>query len=185
MPTSSNHPLVFLMSPKKIRLTDMPGILVEAVVTTAMVAGIIAVSGPMGWLLAYLAFDDTALAFVKSVSQDPMIILLVLAAVMIVLGTFVDSLIVMLVFAPVAVQISTAYAMDQYQVGLVMVMCSQIGAVSPPTAPLLFVTTSIAKCRIDETNHYVWPFLLAEMLVLLLVIFVPGVSSWIPNYFLH
>ena len=100
------------------------------------------------------------------------------------LGTFVDSLIVLLVFAPVAISISKTYGLDVYQVGLVMVMCNQIGAVSPPTAPLLFVTTSIAKTPIDETNKHVWTFMLAETFVLLLVILFPGLSSWIPTYFL-
>ena len=74
-------------------------------------------------------------------------VLLIVAFVMIVLGTFVDSLAVLLVFAPVAIQIGKAFGIDPFQMGLVMVMCNQIGAVSPPTAPLLFVTTSIAQAR--------------------------------------
>ena len=57
--------------------------------------------------------------------------------VMVVLGTFVDSLAVLLIFAPVAIQISKTHGIDPFQMGLVMVMCNQIGAVSPPTAPLL------------------------------------------------
>ena len=103
---------------------------------------------------------------------------------MILLGTFVDSLAILLVFAPVAIQLSKAYGIDPFQMGLVMVMCNQIGAVSPPTAPLLFVTTSIAKTSSRETNRHVWWFMLAERLVLLLVIFIPGLASWIPHYFL-
>ena len=104
---------------------------------------------------------------------------------MIVLGTFVDSLAVLLVFAPVAIQISKDYGIDPFQMGLVMVMCNQIGAVSPPTAPLLFITTSIAADLVTrEVNRHVWWFMLAETLVLLLVIFIPGLASWIPHYFL-
>ena len=168
----------------KIKLGDLGGILVDSAITTAMVSGIIAVSGPMGWLLSYLQFNDIALAFVTSLSQSPTVVLIIIALVMLVLGTFVDSLIVLLVFAPVAISISKTYGLDVYQVGLVMVMCNQIGAVSPPTAPLLFVTTSIARTPIDETNKHVWTFMLAETLVLLLVILLPGLSSWIPTYFL-
>ncbi len=149
-----------------------------------MVSGIIAVSGPMGWLLSYLQFNDIALEFVTSLSQSPTMVLFIIAAVMLVLGTFVDSLIILLVFAPVAISISKTYGLDVYQVGLVMVMCNQIGAVSPPTAPLLFVTSSIAKTPIDQTNRHVWTFMLAETIVLLLVILFPGLSSWIPTYFL-
>ena len=169
---------------KKIKLRDMPGIFLEAALMTTMVSGIIAVAGASGWLLGYLQFNEGALKFVTSMSQDPTMVLLIVAAVMIVLGTFVDSLAVLLVFAPAAIQISKVYGIDPIQMGLVMVICNQIGAVSPPTAPLLFITTSIAKCSFSEVNRHVWWFMLAETLVLLMVIFVPAMSTWIPRHYL-
>jgi tripartite ATP-independent transporter DctM subunit len=169
---------------KKIKLRDMPGIFLEAALMTTMVSGIIAVAGASGWLLGYLQFNEGALKFVTSMSQDPTMVLLIVAVVMIVLGTFVDSLAVLLVFAPAAIQISKVYGIDPIQMGLVMVMCNQIGAVSPPTAPLLFITTSIAKCSFSEVNRHVWWFMLAETLVLLMVIFIPGMSTWIPRHYL-
>jgi len=169
---------------RSIKLRDLVGIFVEAAITTTMVSAVIAVAGGSGWLLSYLQFNDAAVEFVTSVSKDPTMVLLIMAVVMIVLGTFVDSLAVLLVFAPVAIQISKNYGIDPFQMGLVMVMCNQIGAVSPPTAPLLFVTTSIAKTTFAETNRHIWWFMLAEVLVLLLVIFIPGLASWIPHYFL-
>jgi len=169
---------------RKIKLRDLPAILIEAAVMTTMVSGVIAVAGASGWLLAYLEFNVDAVRFVTSYSQNPTMVLLIVAAVMVVLGTFVDSLAVLLIFAPVAIQISKSYGIDPFQMGLVMVMCNQIGAVSPPTAPLLFVTTGIAQCSYAEVNRHVWWFMLAETLVLLLVIFVPGLASWLPHYFL-
>jgi tripartite ATP-independent transporter DctM subunit len=169
---------------RKIKWRDLPGILIESAVMTTMASGVIAVAGASGWLLAYLEFNDGAVRFVTSFSQNPTAVLLIVTAVMIVLGTFVDSLAVLLVFAPVAIQLSKVYGIDPFQMGLVMVMCNQIGAVSPPTAPLLFVTTSIAQTSYAEVNRHVWWFMLAETLVLVLVIFVPGLASWIPHYFL-
>lgn len=169
---------------RKIKLRDLPAIFLEAATMTTMVSGVIAVAGASGWLLGYLEFNQGAVKFVTSFSQDPTIVLLLMATVMIVLGTFVDSLAVLLVFAPAAIQISKVYGIDPFQMGLVMVMCNQIGAVSPPTAPLLFVTTSIAQTTYAEVNRHVWWFMLAEVLVLLLVIFIPGLASWIPHYFL-
>jgi tripartite ATP-independent transporter DctM subunit len=169
---------------RKIRLRDLREIFVEAAITTTMVSAIIAVSGAMGWLLAYMQFNDMAVTWVTGVAQSPVLVLLVFAATMIVLGTFVDSLAILLVFAPVAVELCKRYGIDPIQMGLVMVICNQIGAVSPPTAPLLFVTTNIAGTTLDETNRHVWTFFSAECLVLLLVIFVPGLSTWIPRYFL-
>jgi tripartite ATP-independent transporter DctM subunit len=169
---------------RKIKPRDLPRILIEAAVMTTMVSGVIAVAGASGWLLSYLEFNDGAVKFVTSFSQNPTVVLLLVAIVMIVLGTFVDSLAVLLVFAPVAISISKTYGIDPFQMGLVMVMCNQIGAVSPPTAPLLFITTSIAQASYAEVNRHVWWFMLAETLVLLLVIFIPGLASWIPHYFL-
>lgn len=169
---------------RRIRWRDLPGILLESVVMTTMVSGVIAVAGASGWLMGYLEFNEGALKFVTSMSGNPTMILFIIAVVMIVLGTFVDSLAVLLVFAPAAIQITKAYGIDPFQMGLVMVMCNQIGAVSPPTAPLLFVTTGIAQCSYAEVNRHVWWFMLAETLVLLLVIFVPPLSTWIPHHFL-
>jgi tripartite ATP-independent transporter DctM subunit len=169
---------------RKIRLANLVEIFVESAITTTMVSAVIAVSGAMGWLLAYMQFNDMAVKWVTSVSQSPMMVLLVFAVVMVMLGTFVDSLAILLVFAPVAVELSKRYGIDPIQMGLVMVICNQIGAVSPPTAPLLFVTTNIAQTTLDDTNRHVWTFFTAECLVLVLVIFVPGLSGWIPHYFL-
>ena len=169
---------------RKIRLGNLVDIFVESAITTTMVSAVIAVSGAMGWLLAYMQFNDMAVKWVTSAAQSPLMVLLVFALVMVVLGTFVDSLAILLVFAPVAVELSKRYSIDPIQMGLVMVICNQIGAVSPPTAPLLFVTTNIAQTSLDDTNRHVWTFFSAECLVLLLVIFVPGLSGWIPHYFL-
>ncbi|WP_280151203.1 TRAP transporter large permease [Piscinibacter sp. XHJ-5] len=179
------HALVVgLFVSRKLRWRDLPRILVDSAVMTTLVSGVIAVAGATGWLLATLQFNESAVSFVTSMSQSPTVVLLIVAAVMIVLGTFVDSLAVLLVFAPVAIEISRKYGIDPYQMGLVMVMCHQIGAVSPPTAPLLFVTTGIAQATYAETNRHLWWFMLAQTLVLVLVILVPGLGSWIPHYFL-
>ena len=169
---------------RKIRLRDLKQIFVESAITTTMVSAVIAISGSMGWLLSYMQFNDMAVTWVTAASQNPHVVLLVFSVAMIVLGTFVDSLAILLVFAPVAVELCKRYGIDPIQMGLIMVVCNQIGAVSPPTAPLLFVTTNIARCTLDETNRHIWPFFAAECLVLLLMVFIPGISTWIPRYFL-
>ncbi len=147
---------------RKIKLSNLVGIFVEAAITTTMVSAVIAVSGAMGWLLAYMQFNDMAVGWVTAASNSPVVVLLVFAVVMILLGTFVDSLAILLVFAPVAVE-----------------LCKR-----SPTAPLLFVTTNIAQTTLDDTNRHVWTFFTAECVVLLLVILIPGLSNWIPRYFL-
>ncbi len=169
---------------RSITLADMGGILIDAAITTAMVSGIIAVAGALGWLLAYLEFNETALRLITAFSHDKTVVLLILTFVMLGLTMFVESLSVLLVFVPVAVQIGRAFNVDPFQLGLIMVMANQIGATTPPMAPLLFVTTSIAGTSFDQTMRHVWPFIAAEVLVLLLVIFFEPLASAIPNWVL-
>ena len=170
---------------RSITLADMGAILIDAAITTAMVSGIIAVAGALGWLLAYLEFNETALRLITAFSHSKTVVLLILTFVMLGLTMFVELLSVLLVFVPVAVQIGRAFAVDPFQLGLIMVMANQIGATTPPMAPLLFVTTSIAGTSFDQTVRHVWPFIAAEVLVLLLVIFFEPLASAIPNWVLR
>jgi tripartite ATP-independent transporter DctM subunit len=169
---------------RSITLRDMGGILIDSAITTAMVSGIIAVAGALGWLLAYLEFNETALGLITGVSQNKTVVLLILTFAMLALTMFIESLSVLLVFVPVAVQIGRAFDVDPFQLGIIMVMANQIGATTPPMAPLLFVTTSIAGTSFDQTVRHVWPFIAAEVLVLLLVIFFEPLASAIPNWVL-
>lgn len=166
---------------KSISIKDIVPILVDAAVTTAMVSGIIAVAGAFGWLLNYLEFNQMVLELLRGISDDPVVVMLMLAAIMLVLTMFVEGLAILVIFTPVAVYVGDLLGIDPLQMGMVMVMANQIGSTTPPVAVLLFVTTSIAKTSFDQTMRYVWFFILAEVAVLLLVIFLEPVSTFIPT----
>jgi TRAP-type C4-dicarboxylate transport system permease large subunit len=83
---------------------------------------------------------------------------------------------------PIAVFIGQRFGIDQFQLGVALVMATQIGSTTPPVAVLLFVATSIAKCRYSETIKFVWPFITAETLVLVLVLLFPFIAAGIPNW---
>jgi C4-dicarboxylate transporter DctM subunit len=89
---------------------------------------------------------------------------------------------ILIIFVPVAAFIGTTFQVDPFQLGLIMVMANQIGSTTPPVAVLLFVTTSIAETTFDQTVRYVFPFILAELLVLALVVLYEPVASAIPHW---
>jgi tripartite ATP-independent transporter DctM subunit len=169
---------------RTIKLGDLPGIFIRAGVTTAMVSGIIGVAGALGWLLSYLNFNDLVLAGIGHVAGTKIAVMLLLMAVMLVLTMFVDSMAILIILIPVAVIIGRQYGIDEFQLGLLMVMATQIGSTTPPVAVLLFVATSIAGCTYNETIRYCWSFIIAEVVVLALVVFIPDLAAWIPHYFL-
>jgi tripartite ATP-independent transporter DctM subunit len=167
-----------------IRIRDLPNIFIRAAVTTAMVSGIIGVAGALGWLLSYLNFNDIALSGIAHVTTTKLGVMLLLMGIMLVLTMFVDSMAILIVMIPVAVVIGRNYGIDEFQLGLMMVMATQIGSTTPPVAVLLFVATSIAGCKYSETIRYCWGFILAEVVVLLAVVFWADLAAWIPHYFL-
>lgn len=169
---------------RKLTLRDLPNIFIRAGVTTAMVSGIIGVAGALGWLLSYLNFNDIVLAGITGITGSKTGVMLLLMTVMLVLTMFVDSMAILIILIPVAVVIGRNFGIDEFQLGLMMVMATQIGSTTPPVAVLLFVATSIAGCKYSETIRYCWSFIIAEVVVLLAVVFIPGLAAWIPHYFL-
>ncbi len=166
---------------RTVKLRDLPEIFVQAGVTTAIVSGIIGVAGAFGWLLAYLNFNDHVLSAITSVAGTKIAVLIILMAIMLVLTMFVDSMAILIILIPVAVIIGRKFGVDEFQLGLLMVMATQIGSTTPPVAVLLFVATSIAGCTYNETIRYCWAFIIAEVTVLFLVVLFPELASWIPH----
>jgi tripartite ATP-independent transporter DctM subunit len=174
--------LISLVIFRTIRLKDLPGIFLSAAVTTCMVSGIIAIAGGFGWLLAYLNFNQIVLAGILAITDSPQFVFLLLVLAMLVLTMFVDSMAVLIITVPIAVQIGASFGIDQFQLGVALVIATQIGSTTPPVAVLLFVASSIARCPYRETVRYAWPFIAAEILVLMLVVFFTPIASAIPTW---
>jgi tripartite ATP-independent transporter DctM subunit len=167
---------------RTIKLRELPSILLAAALTTAMVSGIIGIAGSFGWLLAYLNFNQAVLGLIMALTSEPLLVFAMLVATMLVLTMFVDSMAVLIIAVPIAVFIGQRFGIDQFQLGVALVMATQIGSTTPPVAVLLFVATSIANCRFHETIRYVWPFIGAEIFVLTLVMLFPPIASAIPHW---
>ncbi|MEJ7668996.1 MAG: TRAP transporter large permease [Casimicrobiaceae bacterium] len=163
---------------------DLPKILVDTAVTSAMVIGIIGVAGALGWLLSYLDFNDAVMKVVGGVSGNGTIVMITLLGLMLVLGMLLESLAVMIILVPVISTIALKFGFDPIHVGILITMVTQIGATTPPVAVLLFVATSIAGTTYDQTVKYCWAFIIAEVAVLALVFFVPAIATWIPRTFM-
>ena len=173
--------LVSVFVYRELRWRDLPRVVLDAAVTTATVVGIIAMAGSLGWLLAYLDFNQLALAGLSAVSTDATVVLLTLLAMLVLLTMFLESLAVLIVLVPIAAHVGETFGFDPLHLGILMVVATQIGATTPPVAVLLFVTTSIAEARFVETVRHALPFLLVLLLFLLVLVFAPPLTTWLPS----
>ena len=103
---------------REITFRDLPGIVLDAAVTTAMVVGIIAVTGALGWILSYLSFNDMVLNFLRGMSDNGHVVLLLMLAIVLLLTMFLESLSVLIVFVPIATYVGQAYGFDPLQLGI-------------------------------------------------------------------
>ncbi|MBL9187728.1 MAG: TRAP transporter large permease [Opitutaceae bacterium] len=169
---------------RSVTLRDLPRILLNAAVMTTVVLGIIAVAGALGWLLTYLNFTEIVGSWLLGVSDRGWVVLLVLLGIMLVLTMFIESLAVLIILTPLIVKIGATFGLDPIYLGMLVVITTQVGGTTPPVAVCLFVGTSIAGCRYDETIRRCWPFVGALLLALIAVFLIPGLATWIPNTFL-
>lgn len=154
-----------------------------AVRTTAMVLFVIGAAGAFGWLMAFLQVPQASVKAMKAVSDDPMIILLMINAILLVLGTFMDMAPMIIICTPIFLPVVTAFGVDPIHFGVILILNAGIGLNTPPVGSVQFVACAIGKVTIGEAMRTIWPFYGASLIVLLLVTYVPGFSLWLPGLF--
>lgn len=154
-----------------------------AVRTTAMVLLVIGAAASFGWLMAFLQVQQSAIAGIKAISSDPIMVLLLINLALLLLGTFMDMAPMIIICTPVLLPIVKAFGIDPVHFGVVMILNAGIGLNTPPVGTVLFVGCAVGGISIREAMRTIWPFFGASVAVLLLVTYVPALSLWLPAQF--
>lgn len=156
---------------------------VRAAVVTSSVFLIVALASIFAWLLTYLQIPQELASAISNITESKLGILFILAGFALVCGFFIDTLPALIILTPILGPIAYSAGIDPLQFGMMLVLNLTIGMITPPVGPVLFVISAVGRLRIEALSKAVLPLLLAELLVLLLVILVPGVSTFVPNLF--
>ncbi len=155
----------------------------SAVRTSSMVLLVIGSAAAFGWLLAYLRVPAELVELMKGVSQNPLVILLMLNIILLLLGTFMDMSPLIVITTPIFLPVALAYGIDPVQFGIILILNLGIGLCTPPVGAVLFVGCAVGKIRISEAIKTIWPFYFAAIAVLMMVTYIPGLSLWLPSVF--
>jgi len=156
---------------------------VRAAVVTSSVFLIVAMASIFAWLLTYLQIPQELAKFITQITDSRIGILFILAAFALICGFFIDTLPALIILTPILGPIAYSAGIDPLQFGMMLVLNLTIGMITPPVGPVLFVIATVGQLKIESLSKAVLPLLLAELVVLLLVILVPGVSTFVPNLF--
>ena len=154
-----------------------------AVRTTAMVLLVIGCAAAFGWLLAYTRVPATMVAALQGVSDNPVVILLLLNVVLLILGTFMDMSPLIVITTPIFLPVATAFGVDPVHFGVILILNLGIGLCTPPVGAVLFVGCAVGRIPVWDAVRTIWPFYGAAVAVLLAVTYVPALSLWLPGAF--
>ena len=166
---------------RSIKVRELPGILLDAGRTTAIVMLLVAVSTALSFVMSFARIPDIISDAVLGFTDSSVVILIIMMVVLLVVGTFMDPTPAILIFVPIFLPIVTEFGIDPVHFGAMVVMNLSVGVITPPVGNVLFVGARLARLRIEPVIAKLWPFLVAIILTLFLVVFVPQISTWLPT----
>lgn len=156
-------------------------VLQETSRTTASICLIVSAATVFAWLLTALQVPQHAATFLIGLTTDPLQLLLIINLAIFVIGFFIEGLAVMILVVPVMQPTLVAVGIDPIHFGVVLVFNLMIGLMTPPMGVGLFVVSSVSGLRVEEIAREVFPMLIPLVVVLLLLIFFPGLVTALPD----
>ena len=168
---------------KEISWADLPKVLLDSSVTTAVVMLLIGASMSMSWVMSYENIPQDLSALLLGISENKIVILLIINLLLLFVGVFMDMTPAVLIFTPIFLPIVTKLGLDPTHFGIIMVLNLCIGVCTPPVGSVLFVGVGVAKTTIAKVIRPLLPLFLAMLLALFLITYFPQLSLWLPGLF--
>lgn len=168
---------------RQVQLRELPDIFIRSVETTAIVMFLIGASSAMSWMLSYENIPQTITNALITLSENPLIILLIINLILLLVGTFMDMTPAVLIFTPIFLPVVTALGLSPLHFGIMMILNLSIGLCTPPVGTVLFVGCGVGKTKIEDLIRPLLPLYGAMFLALLLVTYVPQISESLPRWF--
>jgi len=177
--------LIGLFVYRELDLKKLPAILLEAAQITAVVMLIVVCANALGWLLGYARIPQVISEKLLTLSENPIVILLIINAFLLFVGTISDLAPNILILTPVFLPVILQLGINPLHFGIVFILNQAIALVTPPVGNCLYICSNIGKVSIEKTFKASAPFILANIAVLLLVVFIPEVALWLPNLLMN
>ena len=166
---------------RNITLKSFWNIVVESAKMSGMVVFLIGVSNILGWVMAFLQIPQAVSDALLSITDNPILILLIMNVILLVAGTFMDVTPAILIFTPLFLPIVETFGMDPIHFGLVLVYNLCIGNITPPVGNTLFVAIKVGRSTLAKVMPYMLCYYAAILAGLILVTYIPAISMILPQ----
>lgn len=167
---------------KQVGIKDLFKIIYDSLITSCKTLFIIAIANFLAYFMIHQRIPNQVIQGLMSISSNSHILVLLIIFILIILGMFLEGTAVILIVTPIFLPIIDAIGMDYVQFGVVMILASMIGLLTPPVGMSLYAVSSVTKVSLLELSKEVLPYVLGITLVLLLCAYWPPISCWLPSF---
>ena len=166
---------------KSLKLKDIPELLNETARTTGVVFLIIASASILGWLLASERVPEQIANLFMSISNNKLVILLMINILMLIVGMFMDIAAALVILGPILHPLAVSVGVPPIQFGIIMVLSLNVALMTPPVGACLFVASGITNLSLEAISKAIWPFIVVETITLFAITFIEPISMFLPN----
>lgn len=177
------YALVLGLVYREITVKDLPQIILDASATTGIVMLLIGTSIGMSWIMAYENIPQSVTTVLIELTENKILILLIINMILLAVGTFMDMTPAVLIFTPIFLPIAIQLGIDPTHFGIILVLNLCVGLCTPPVGSVLFVGVGVAQTSIAKVVRPLLPFFIAMIVSLLVVTYWPALSLWLPALF--
>lgn len=169
---------------REVSFKQLPKIVLESAITTSIVLLLVGASMGMSWAMANADIPYMIADALLAVSDNPLILLLIINIILLLVGIFMDMTPAVLIFTPIFLPVALDLGIDPVHFGVMMTFNLAIGICTPPVGSALFVGCSVANISIDKVIKPLLPFYAVMFISLMLITYIPQLSLWLPQFFL-
>ena len=166
---------------RDMKLSELPQVFVEASVSTATIMMMVGLSKASSYVVVTSGLPQQLLDVFTSITSNRIVILLLLNLLFLIIGMLMEANAAIIMMTPILTPLLTAFNIDALQFGIVMSFNLCIGLVTPPVGLCLLICNPIAKTRLMKALKAMMPMLLISVIVLMLITYIPALTTWLPS----
>ena len=166
---------------RELKLTDLPKIAYFTVRTTGVVALVIAAASAFAWVLTALRIPESVTVLMVSITKEPWQFLLIVNVLLLLLGTFLEAIPIIIIMAPILFPVAQKFGIDPIHFGTIIIANLGVGFITPPLGVCLYAAMAISGLRLSKVFGFLLPYIIALVVSLMIITYVPGFSLWLPR----
>jgi len=166
---------------REFKIRELWGMLIRTARLTGMVLLLLAFATVIAWFLTINMVPQTLVTQVQAITQDPFLLLLIVAGLLLLVGFVMDLTPAMVIMAPMLTPIVTSVGVDPVYFGVLMSFILGIGLLTPPVGTCLYVGCGVGKVSMEQLVKAMLPYYAALLVVLVILIAFPGIVTWLPD----